>query len=287
MENKHILEFFASFIKEKTGIVYGDHNFYQLQTRLLEIVKIKKMKDIHELYDSFKKKPNISLEKFVLDIATNNETYFFRDPKVFEAISESLVPKIVSRESFNGKINILSAACSSGQEAISISILLSEWMKKNEKSFEFSIDGIDISEQILEKAKSKIYSNLEVGRGLSSELRDRYFSKEDERFWKVKENLSRHISYRQLNLIENFQLKEKYDIILCRNVLIYQDVAGKQNILNKLSKYLQDEGTLILGAGESLLGVSADYSPLSIEGVTFYKKKESLEKEAQSVTKSA
>ena len=204
-----------------------------------------------------------------MDLSTNNETSFFRDPKIFKAVENLVLDKVDK----NKKLKIWSAASSAGQEALSISMMIHEWNIKQLSQIQFSIIATDISTRILEKAKSATYTQLEAQRGLPTQLLIKYFKKDDQDKWVAEKILRDHIEFKKLNLREYFSFPEPFDIIFCRNVLIYQSVPSKTEILSKITKQLVPQGVLVLGSGESLLGLSTDYEQLSSDGAVVYRKK--------------
>ncbi len=261
-----ILKFFSQFIERETGIVYQESNLYQLQSRLEEIVKLEKLEGLNELHRIFLGTVNPFLRQKLLDISTNNETLFFRDPSFFAAISDFIIKDVLP--SAPSEIKIWSAASSTGQEAISIAITLEELAKKRALP-PFSILGTDISEKALAKAKSGFYTEFEVQRGLSDERKNQYFSK-SELGWQLKPQIQSKISFRYNNLTRS-TVKGPFHIILCRNVLIYQKVECKKGVVQNLLSQLDMHGGLMLGVGESLLGILDDVSPQMMGNVPFYK----------------
>ena len=273
MQLEVILPYFANYIENELGIVYADHNYFQLQNRLEQIASLLNFGSLQNLYDHAQKYGfNGPLRKLLLDLATNNETSFFRDMKVFQSIEGQVLPALLEKYPHQ-KIRIWSAASSTGQEALSISMLFLEASIKRNKVIDFEVLGTDISERVLERAKTGEYSQLEVQRGLSQELANKYFRKnENDRFVANRELMSL-ISYQSLNLKNEFKFREGFDVVFCRNVLIYQSVAGKIDILKRISTTVRPGGYLILGAGESLLGLSEDYEQMVTSGTVLYRRK--------------
>jgi chemotaxis protein methyltransferase CheR len=267
-----ILKFFAQFIEKEIGIIYADHNYYQLQSRLEEVSKLQGLKDVQQLYEMAAANINAKLKQQLLDISTNNETSFFRDEKIFGTI-ENVVFKNFYQANPNGKLNIWSAASSTGQEAVSIAILLSEWMSKQGTKADFQITGTDISERVLAKASSGKYTQLEVQRGMPINLLIKYFEKVDPTTWRPIPKISSQINFSQVNLKQTFTFPRPFDMILCRNMLIYQNIESKIDIISRLTTVLADGGYLILGSGESLLGLSSVYEQIAVGGAVIYQKK--------------
>lgn len=277
MKNKEILLFFAHYIEKELGIVYSEHNYFQLQNRLEQIAKIMNIPTVEELFSKAKGGIAGNFKTLLLDVATNNETSFFRDPKIFDAIERTFISQFPK----NGtSMKIWSAACSTGQEPISVSILMEEFNKKTSSKVSYFITATDISERVLEKAKNGIYNELEIQRGLSEAQLNQYFQKVDIGLWRISPEVLSKIKYEKVNLKESFVFKDKFHIILCRNVLIYQSVESKKQILSKLVEALEPEGFLVLGAGESLIGISDAFEQVAHDGAILYRKKQKAIKAA-------
>ncbi len=275
-----ILLFFAKYIESELGIVYAEHNFFQLQNRLEEISKLLAVESVEKLYLIAKEGISGQFKQLLLDLATNNETSFFRDSKVFRAIETVALPWFLQTSPVGSEFRIWSAASSTGQEALSVSILFHEWNLKNNQKIQFSIMATDISERILNRAKEAHYSQLEIQRGLPATYLIKYFTKNDQERWTASAELTQHIQFRKQNLLEPFLFTKPFHIIFCRNVLIYQTVESKKKILNRLTEMLVPGGYLILGSGESLLGLSSDYQQVLSDGAVIYQKKDQLTKVA-------
>ena len=280
MQPEVILSFFAKYIESELGIVYAEHNYFQLQNRLEEISKLLSVDGLPKLYELAQNGVTGAFRQLLLDLATNNETSFFRDPKIFKAIEAKILPAFLATNPAGANLGIWSAASSSGQEALTISMMIKEWSIKNSRPIKFTITGTDISERILLKAKAAQYSQLEVQRGLPTPLLLKYFTKDTNDRWTANSDLSEPISFRKQNLKENFSFVETFYIVLCRNVLIYQSVAGKTDVIRRLTSKLAPGGFLILGSGESLLGLSNDYEQINIDGAIVYQKRLPLQKTA-------
>lgn len=267
-----ILRFFSTFIEKELGVIYSEGNYFQLQNRLDNVAKSVGLKSADELYTLASKGVSDELKRHLVDAATNNETSFFRDQKLFQAI-ENLLKEHLQGNLFPDKtINFWSAASSTGQEALSLAILINELRSKNGNNFPFSILGTDISETALAKAKNSSYSELEVNRGMPINLLEKYFSKTKDH-WTAKGELIKDIRFEKLNLKAPKYPDKKFHFILCRNVLIYQNVASKIEIIKRLTSCLVPRGFLILGSGESLMGLSDEFEALQVDGAWLYRKK--------------
>lgn len=151
--------------------------------------------------------------------------------------------------------------------------MIREYSEKTKTLIPFEVLGTDISQRVLTKATAGSYSSLEVNRGLSEKLRDKYFSRDANENWVRNSELKMNMEFKSLNLKESFSFPSEFNLILCRNVLIYQNVEGKKKILEKITNSLAVGGFLILGSGESLVGLSDAYTQLFVEGAVLYQKK--------------
>ncbi len=267
----HKLKFFASYIEKELGIVYSEHNFFQLQNRLEEIVKILNFKDLDELWDKSQVSITGDLKQLLLDIATNNETSFFRDPKIFKAVESFVLPEWQKKNS-KAPLKTWSAASSFGQEVYTLSMTFNEWQKKF-PNFTWQIFASDIADRALKRAQEGRYSQLEIQRGLPAPLLIKYFSKDTDNYWKVKPELKNNVSFKKQNLLDPFSTIGNFDLIFCRNVLIYQRVENKAKVIEKMAQVLNPGGILVMGAGESLIGISDKFEQVHTDGVVFYRVK--------------
>ncbi len=265
-----VLNFFSKYIESQLGIIYSEDNLFQLESRLAEVSKVLGYKDVAELFEKARGGINGVYKQVLLDIATNNETSFFRDAKVYKYIQSTILPDLVSKAlKSNSTLNIWSVASSSGQEPYSISMLLEEMSAMMTLPFT-QILATDISERILKKAEKATYSQLEIQRGLPTHLLLKYFTKTEDDQWDLKQSVKKRVAFKSFNLKTDFQLSQKFDFILCRNVLIYQNIQAKTLILNKLSSYLKPGGYFILGSGESLIGLNTNFEQKFVDGIAYY-----------------
>lgn len=269
--NTEKLKFFADYIEKNIGIVYTDTNYYQLEHRLGEIATQLALKNSDELYQKALKDGIYGqFSDLLLDLATNNETSFYRDVGVFEAFKSHVVPAIFTA---NNQVNMWCAASSTGQEPYSIAMILSELAEDNPIYNNYSFLISDYSERVLNATKNGIYSQLEVQRGLNARQLLKYFDQYEDNKWKIKDSLKKNMTFQRNNLLESWSIFNKLDVIFCRNVLIYQDVENKKKVVAKMHDLLKPNGFLILGSAESLLGVSDNFELVQFERAVFYKKK--------------
>lgn len=269
------LKFFSDFIFKELGIVYREGNYYQLENRLKEIAKQVDCTTVDELYQLAQNRMSPQLKLLLLDTATNNETFFFRDNHVFKEI-ENLIKESSDLASRNTPLKIWSAACSYGQEVYSLLMSLQNVQKYMPRSG-YKVIATDISERALANAKAGTYTQLQIQRNLPTPLLIKYFDKVDPNVetdygWKVKPVLQKNVSFKKLNLLDPFTGMNNFDIILCRNVLIYQTVESKKAILKKLYDSLAPGGFLIMGTAENTIGLSKDFESKRFNKAAFFQR---------------
>jgi chemotaxis protein methyltransferase CheR len=195
-----------------------------------------------------------------MEAMTTNESFFFRDQKPFDLFRNDLLPKVMQDRATQKSFRIWSAAASSGQEPYTLSIILKEEAAKL-AGWRYEIIGTDISLDILAKAKAGLYSQFEVQRGMPIQLLVKYFDKVEDQ-WQVKKEIRDYVTYKYFNLLESMRSLGRFDIIFCRNVLIYFDPPTKTKVLSEIASVLQPDGVLILGGAETVLGISDRFSPV-------------------------
>ncbi|WP_240928082.1 CheR family methyltransferase [Thalassoroseus pseudoceratinae] len=189
---------------------------------------------------------------------TTNESLFFRDKKPFDDLKDTLIPEIIQDRATHRHIRIWCAACSTGQEPYSLLMMLAENFAQLD-SWRVEVVATDLDSKALERAKNGLYSQMEVQRGLPIQLLLKYFRQVDTS-WQVIDELRHQVTWKQWNLLDSFAGLGQFDLILCRNVLIYFDESLKREIFQKLTKSLRDNGPLILGAAETVIGLSKDFA---------------------------
>ncbi|KAA0876579.1 CheR family methyltransferase [Nitrincola tapanii] len=251
---------FSQFLEKSCGILLAEHKQYLVQSRLSRIMQQEGFSSLSELIERLNQARGLSLKEQVIDAMTTNETLWFRDVHPYEILKERLLPELASASSF-GKLRIWSAACSTGQEPYSISMILEEFRQSKPGSFASGqeIVATDISSSVLEQARRGEYEMLALGRGLSQERLTRFFTSSAEGSWKIRPEISQRVRFQSLNLLGQYSILGQFDIIFCRNVLIYFSSEVKTEILRKMHRQLKPGGYLILGASESLNGLADLY----------------------------
>ena len=252
-------QYVANFIKKKLGTIIPKEKAYLIEQRLGPLLEEFSCSSYMELVNRLNKISNDVLYHKFVDAITTHETSFFRDPHVYKGIQEQILPELInnirSRRSSipNLKLDIWSAASSTGQEPYTLAMILLESVHKHKsmglKASDFSILATDIAEHTLEVAKAGRFSDLDIKRGLCTELKERYFDKQDG-YWEAKDELKKLITFQIFNLLEPFKSPRLFDLIMCRNVLIYFDQKTSTEILIRFKKHLRPGGYLILGAAE-------------------------------------
>lgn len=269
---QEMLDFFCALIARETGIQYSAVNAYSLENRLRELAKTLGFADVVALWAEVKGRGLRDVEKsMILDLATNNETSFFRDAEVFSFFKEEIVAKASAASM---PLRIWSAACSTGQEPYSLAMILAE----AQRPIAYQILATDFSKRVLQQARSGVYSQLEVQRGLPAQLLIKYFEQVEgagvtASTFKIKAILGQKISFHQLNLLDAWSDKGPFQIVFCRNVLIYQDVDNKKKVIARMADVLLPGGYLVLGGAESLLGLSERFESVLFGRACVYRLK--------------
>jgi len=267
-------EFFSQLIYTHSGIALGPDKTYLFENRLGEVAKILGLKSLAELHQRAKTNLTNDLRDMIVEAMTTNETLFFRDKSPFEAMRLTIIPEIMKRKSATKVLRIWSAACSTGQEAYSVAMMLNESFPEIMSTWRVEIFGTDISTQVVSKAIEGKYSQIEVNRGLPITHLIKYFRQEGSE-WIVSDNLKKICKFKKMNLKENLTALGSFDIILCRYVLIYFDLQGKQKIFRDFNKLLGTEGYLFLGSSETVFGITDDFVRNTTNNAIFYKVRES------------
>src|SRR6202000_2248576 len=186
----------------------------------------------------------------VVEAMTTNETFFFRDKIPFDHLRDTILPHLLQARASRRWLRIWSAACSTGQEPYSIAMCLKEKAAQL-AGWRIEIVGTDLSQEVLEKSRAGIYSQFEVQRGLPIQLLVKYFAQIGE-LWQLNSELRGMVQYRQLNLLQDFSSLGKFDVIFCRNVLIYFDQQTKTQIFDRIARVMEPDGMLMLGAAEAV-----------------------------------
>ncbi len=247
---------FRRYLQDTCGILLGDNKQYLVASRLSQLLRDHNIESLNDLVGRIRQGRGAELRQAVIDAMTTNETLWFRDVYPFEVLVSQILPNYKGQSQ---PVRIWCAACSSGQEPYSISMAYEELLARSPGYLPggLQIIGTDISTQMLKLAEQAKYEHLALVRGLSPERKQRFFEPVDggER-WQVKANIRRRASFRALNLLDSYASMGRFEVVFCRNVLIYFSAELKAKIIDKIAGLLQPRGYLFLGASESMSGLS-------------------------------
>ncbi|MDL0433050.1 protein-glutamate O-methyltransferase CheR [Marinobacter sp. TBZ242] len=265
-------EAFKTFLQDACGILLGDNKQYLVKSRLRRIMEENRLSTLAELLERVKRSGRSSLKEVVIDAMTTNETLWFRDNHPFRILQEKLLPEFGERK-LTQPLRIWSAACSTGQEPYSVAMIIEEFRRQRPgKLRDVKITATDISKSVLEVARRGEYEMIAIGRGLSPERQKQFFTPAMNGSWQIRPQIKSMVEFREMNLLERYMLG-KFDIVLCRNVLIYFSAELKKDILTRIHATLNPGGYLILGASESLNGLPHLYEMVQCHPGIIYRKK--------------
>jgi chemotaxis protein methyltransferase CheR len=263
---------FRVFLEQQCGIVLGENKQYLVKSRLAPLMAKFDVSSLADLVARTLSPIERQLRAAVIDAMTTNETLWFRDEYPFVLLQNKLLPELSAKRS---TVKIWSAASSSGQEPYSIAMSILEYQQKNpgKLSAGGQIVGTDISETMLDHCKYGHYDSLAIARGLSAQRKQQFFEAGDNGMLKLKDNVKRMVNFRHLNLLNSYSLMGRFDIVFCRNVLIYFSPDIKKKIISQIHDLLNPDGYLFLGASESLSGLSQNFNMIRCNPGIIYQKK--------------
>jgi chemotaxis protein methyltransferase CheR len=251
-------EYLRKLLKDHSGLDLSADKQYLIESRLLPLSRKCGVQGIGELVQKMKGGSSTIIAQ-VVEAMTTNETFFFRDKVPFEHFRDTIMPDMLKARANRKSIRIWCAAGSTGQEPYSLAMSLKE-MGAALAGWRVEIIATDLSTEVLEKSKSGVYSQFEVQRGLPIQLLVKYFKQNGE-FWQISPELRAMVQHRQLNLLHDFSQLGVFDVIFCRNVLIYFDQDTKINIFGRLARGMEGDGFLVLGAAETVVGLTDVFKP--------------------------
>ena len=247
------------FLRQTSGLALEADKLYLIEDRLRPILRAANLSGIDDLARSLHVDPNSELARSVAEILTINETSFFRDKPLFTAFAERLLPSLIAARRDQRRLRIWCAGCSTGQEPYSLAMLIDDHMRQL-TGWQTDIVATDLSRSVIENARRGRYSQFEVQRGLPVAMLLRNFRREQD-VWQISDYLRAKVQFQTLNLMSSFRDLGRFDIIFCRNVLIYFDVATKSLVLKRIADALADDGFLALGAAERVGGLCDTLRP--------------------------
>lgn len=263
------LDYVCSLVRQRSAIELDGAKSYLIEARLMPLAQRYGFPSPIEMIRSLQRLPKTGMQQELVEAMTTNETSFFRDGHPFEALRTTILPELIPVLASRRSLNIWSAACSSGQEAYSIAMTLREHFPEL-NTWNVQILGTDLSDEVLARARSGRFGQIEIGRGLSPALQDKYFRREGAQ-WELISAIRSMASFMKMNLIERWPTLPKMDVVFLRNVLIYFAPEIKKAILEKVRGVLAPHGKLFLGAAETTLGLDPAYVRVQVANSVYYR----------------
>jgi chemotaxis protein methyltransferase CheR len=253
-------EYLRKLLRDQSGLDLSTDKQYLLESRLLPLARKAGLPGLGDLVQKMKGGSHALIAQ-VVEAMTTNETFFFRDKIPFEHFRDTIMPEMLKSRAARKSLRIWCAAGSTGQEPYSLAMCLKE-MSATLAGWRIEILATDLSQEVLEKSKAGIYSQFEVQRGLPIQMLVKYFKQIGE-LWQINPDIRGMVAHRQLNLLHDFGQLGSFDVIFCRNVLIYFDQETKANIFRRLARSMEADGFLVLGAAETVVGLTEAFKPIA------------------------
>ena len=253
-------DYLRRLLKERSGLVLAADKQYLVESRLLPVARRAGVAGLGDLVQKLKGSQAEPLVVEVVEAMTTNESFFFRDKIPFEHFRASIMPALLAARAAQRRIRIWCAAASTGQEPYSLAMTLKE-MAGAIAGWRIEIVATDLSNEVLEKARAGIYSQFEVQRGLPIQLLVKYFTQIGDT-WQIAPEIRAMVQYRPLNLLGDFTHLGMFDLVFCRNVLIYFDQETKAAVLERIARVTDRDGYLVLGAAETVVGLTESFKPV-------------------------
>jgi len=253
-------DYLRKFVKERSGLVLTADKQYLVESRLLPVARKNGLAGLSDLVQRLKGPNAQALAVEVVEAMMTNESFFFRDKLPFEHFRETMVPALLAARANQRRIRIWSAAASTGQEPYSLAMCLKE-IAPQIAGWRIDIVATDLSTEVLEKAKAGIYSQFEVQRGLPIQMLIKYFTQVGET-WQIAPEIRAMVQFRPFNLMNDFASLGMFDVVFCRNVLIYFDQQTKIGVLERMARTVERDGYLVLGAAETVVGLTDSFKPV-------------------------
>lgn len=263
-------EYISQLLRSRSGQVLEAGKEYLVRSRLAPLVERHHLADLHQLVQRLRSGGHTRLEIEVLEAMAITETSFFRDVHPFETLRLQVLPRLIASRRLERRLAVWCAASSSGQEPYSVAMLLKEYFPELD-GWTVDLTATDLSLEMLERSRAGRYSQIEANRGLSPEMREKWFQRHGKE-WQIDERIRRLVNFRQLNLAQPWPITSRWDVILMRNVMIYFDVELKKQILSRVSRSLQPDGYLLLGGAETTLNLDDSFQRVEGWPSSFYRR---------------
>jgi len=252
-------DYLRKLLKDRSGLILSADKQYLVESRLTPLARKAGIATLGELVSKLKAS-NERLTVDVVEAMTTNESFFYRDKVPFDHFKDAIMPSLIASRAKERRIRIWCAAASTGQEPYSLAMCLKD-MKDKIAGWRVDIVGTDLSTEVLEKAKAGLYSQFEVQRGLPIQMLVKHFVQTGDT-WQISPEIRAMVQYKPLNLLADFAHLGNFDVVFCRNVLIYFDQETKIGVLNRIAKMLEGDGFLVLGAAETVVGLTEAFKPM-------------------------
>lgn len=253
-------DLFVKIVYQRSGLVLTKEKAYLLDSRLMPVARRWNLAGLDELAAALRQRMDEALLADITDAMTTNESSFFRDQRPFDQFRQIVLPKFIAARAATKRLRIWSAACSNGQEPYSLAMILDEEASKM-SGWNVEIIATDLCRDVLEKAKQGLYTQFEVQRGLPIQMLVKHFTQVGDK-WQISKAMQSKIKYQPFNLLESMTAMGQFDIIFCRNVLIYFDQPTKTRVLENMSRQMPNDGVLYLGGAETVLGITQAFKPM-------------------------
>ncbi|HSF26407.1 MAG TPA: CheR family methyltransferase [Actinomycetes bacterium] len=251
-----------------SAIVLEPGKEYLVESRLVPLARARGNPDVTVFVAAAQRSGDREVRRLIVEALTTNETSWFRDAILWTGLREHVLPALARTRAVGRRLSVWSAACSSGQETYSLAMMLADQLPGTDWSLDLL--GTDLSEQMLARARSGRYSQLEINRGLPAPMLVRHFVREGTD-WLISPALRERVTFRQLNLATAFPPLPRFDLVLLRNVLIYLDAETKRAILRRVRSVMVPDGYLVLGAAETTIGLDESWVREDIGGTAVYR----------------
>jgi chemotaxis protein methyltransferase CheR len=254
-------DYLRQLLRTRSGLVLSAEKQYLAESRLLPVARKHGLAGLTELVAKLKSAATAPLGTDVVEAMTTNESFFFRDKVPFEHFRDTIMPALMAARAREKRLRIWCTACATGQEPYSLAMGLKS-LGAALAGWRIEIIATDLSNEVLAKAKAGIYSQFEVQRGLPIQLLVKFFAQVGEA-WQIAPEIRGMVHFRPLNLLKDFSPLGTFDLVFCRNVLIYFDQPTKIDVLNRLAKQMPSNGFLVLGAAETVIGLTDAFKPMT------------------------
>ena len=251
--------FFSKWLKDRTGLVLGTDKMYLIESRLTPLLRKWNIGSFDSMVASLRKGDEAVMRE-VSDAMMTHESFFYRDIKPFELFRNTVLPRLLAARAAKRTLRIWSAACSTGQEPYTLAMILREEAAKL-AGWKVEITATDIAREIIDRARAGMYTQFEVQRGLPIQMLMKYFKQQGDK-WQISADIRGMVQFREFNLLQDPRTLGTFDVVFCRNVLIYFDQTTKGGVLNRIARAMEPDGFLYLGGAETVIGICDAFAPL-------------------------